>query len=90
VSPLVIRDDAVMVRIRRHTWADTLRYRRGAEVRYEVTNGGTRPFNLNILGSTTGLLRPGGRTSMLVAWNHRGRFVFRATPRGARLHVIVG
>jgi hypothetical protein len=89
VSRLVIRDDAVMVRIRRDTWAASIRYRRGAEVRYDVTNRGTRPYNLNILGSTTGLLRPGGRTSMLVAWTRRGRFVFRVTPRGARLRVVV-
>ena len=89
VSKLVIRDDAVEVRIRRDRWAATLRYRRGAEVRYEVTNSGTRPFNLNMLGSTTGLLRPGGRTTMLVAWNRRGSFVFRATPRGPRLRVVV-
>ena len=89
VSPLVIRDDAIKVRVRRLTWADDLRYLRGAEVRYEVVNRGTRRFSLNILGSITGVLAPGRRTSILVAWTHRGKFVFRASPKGARLRVTV-
>jgi hypothetical protein len=89
VSPLVIRDDAIKVRIRPVTWADKLRYVRGAEVRYEIVNRGTRRFSLNILGSTTGVLAPGRRTSILVAWTHRGRFVFHASPNGARLRVTV-
>lgn len=89
VSPLVIRDDAIKVRVRRSKWANELRYVRGAEVRYEVVNRGTRRFSLNILGSVTGVLAPGRRTSILVAWTHRGRFVFRASPNGARLRVTV-
>jgi hypothetical protein len=89
VSKLVIRDDAVKVRIRRNTWADVIHYRRGAEVRYEVTNSGTRRFSLNILGSTTGRIAPGGHASILVFWGRRGRFVFRAMPKGARLRVTV-
>jgi len=89
VSPLVIYDNAVKVRIRHNTWAQTIHYLRGAEVRYDVTNRGTRAFSLNILGSVTGRLAPGQRTSILVYWGRRGSFVFRAFPRGARLRVIV-
>ena len=89
VSRLVIYDNAVKVRIRRNTWAATIHYLRGAEVRYEVTNRGTRAFSLNILGSVTGRLAPGKRTSILVYWGRRGSFVFRALPRGAQLRVIV-
>jgi hypothetical protein len=89
VSRLVISDNAVNVRIRRNTWRDTIHYPRGAEVRYEVTNRGTRAFSLNILGSVTGRLAPGHHTSILVYWGNRGDFVFRALPKGARLRVIV-
>jgi hypothetical protein len=89
ISSLRITNTTVEVHIRRHTWASTIRYRRGAEVRYEVVNLGTRAFSLNILGSVTGVLRPGNRTSILVYWGRRGSFVFRASPRGARLKVIV-
>jgi hypothetical protein len=89
VSKLVIRDDAISVRVRRHRWSSTLHYLRGAEVRYEVTNHGTHPFGLNILGSTTGMLAPGRSASILVYWGNRGKYVFRAVPRGARLRVVV-
>jgi hypothetical protein len=90
ISSLRITDSTIAVHIRRHVWASTIRYRRGAEVRYEVVNNGTRAYSLDILGSLTGRLRPGNRTSILVYWGRRGSFVFRAAPRGARLKVIVG
>jgi hypothetical protein len=89
VSQVVIDDHAIRVRIRRHTWASSVHYLRGAEVRYEVSNRGTRPFSLDILGSVTGVLRPGRHGSMLVYWSHRGRYVFRVRPRGPRLRVAV-
>jgi hypothetical protein len=88
-SKLVITDQAIMVRIRRHTWASVVHYPRGAEVRYDVSNHGTRPYSLDILGSVTGRLAPGRRTSILVAWTHRGKFVFRALPNGATVVVRV-
>jgi hypothetical protein len=89
VSKLVITDHAVMIRIRRHTWASAVRYPRGAEVQYDVSNRGTRAYSLDILGSVTGRLAPGRQTTMLVSWTHRGKFVFRALPNGARIVVRV-
>lgn len=89
ITNLVITDTTIKAHIRRHTWAATIHYLRGVEVRYEVLNRGSRAYSLNILGSATGLLQPGKRTSILVYWGRRGSFVFRASPRGARLKVIV-
>ncbi|MFL5925848.1 MAG: hypothetical protein ACJ77E_02820 [Gaiellaceae bacterium] len=89
VSKLVITDHAVMIRIRRNTWASVVRYPRGAEVRYDVSNRGRRAYSLDILGSVTGRLAPGRQTTMLVSWTHRGKFVFRALPNGARIVVWV-
>ena len=89
VSKLLITDDAVKIRIRRHTWSSVAHYPRGAEVRYDVSNHGTRAYRLDILGSVTGRLAPGRQTTILVAWTHRGRFVFRALPKGARMVVVV-
>jgi hypothetical protein len=65
------------------------RYPRGADVRYEVRNRGTRAFSLNILGSTTGVVRPGQTRSILVYWGRRGRFVFQPRPAGPRIRVWV-
>lgn len=89
ITDLVITDTTIKAHIRRDTWAATIHYQRGAEVRYEVLNRGSRSYSLNILGSVTGRLRPGKRTSILVYWDRRGSFVFRASPRGARLKVVV-
>jgi len=89
ISSLMITDTTIKVHIRRHLWSATIRYPRGAEVRYLVVNRGTRAYSLDILGSRTGVLRPGNRTSILVYWGRRGSFVFRASPRGARLRVVV-
>jgi len=89
ITDLVITDTTIKAHIRRDTWAATIHYPRGVEVRYEVLNRGTRVYSLNILGSATGRLRPGKRTTILVYWGRRGSFVFRASPRGARLKVVV-
>jgi len=89
ITDLVITDSTIKAHIRRDTWAATIHYPRGVEVRYEVLNRGTRAYSLNILGSATGRLRPGKRASILVYWGRRGRFVFRASPRGALLKVVV-
>lgn len=89
ITDLVITDTTIRAHIRRDTWAATIHYPRGVEVRYEVLNRGSRAYSLNILGSVTGRLRPGKRASILVYWGRRGTFVFRASPRGARLKVIV-
>lgn len=89
ITDLVITDTTIKAHIRRDTWSATIHYPRGVEVRYQVLNRGTRSYSLNILGSVTGRLRPGRRTSILVYWGRRGSFVFRASPRGARLRVVV-
>jgi hypothetical protein len=89
VEQLRITDHAILVRNRRRRWSSTVRYFRGAEVRYEVTNRGTRTYSLDILGSVTGPLTPGHRTSILVYWPRRGSFTFHARPTGPSLHVAV-
>jgi hypothetical protein len=65
------------------------RYKRGVLVRYEVRNRGTRAYRLNILGSSTGTLTPGRHAPILVAWNRRGTYTFRAIPAGPRMRVVV-
>jgi hypothetical protein len=90
VSRLVLTDRAILIRGDKFmTSAGIPRYPRGTDVRYEVSNRGSRPLTLNILGSSTGQLRPGTRTTILVYWARRGKFAFRALPRGPRIRIWV-
>jgi hypothetical protein len=90
VSKLVLTDKAILIRGDKFmTHVGIPRYPRGTDVRYEVSNRGTRPVTLNILGSSTGRLRPGTRTTILVYWARRGKFAFRATPNGPRIRIWV-
>jgi hypothetical protein len=90
VVKLVITDDTVVFGGDKFLTRSSIpHYPRGADVRYDVRNRGTHSFSLNILGSTTGVVRPGGQRSILVYWGRRGRFVFRPRPDGPRIRVWV-
>jgi hypothetical protein len=90
VVRLVITDDTVAFRGDKFMTKSSIpHYPRGADVRYDVRNRGTHPFSLNILGSTTGIVRPGRERSILVYWSTRGRFVFRPQPSGPKIRVWV-
>jgi hypothetical protein len=90
VAKLVIRDDKVVfVRDDFMTKMGFPHYPRGADVRYDVRNLGTRPYSLNILGSVTGAIAPRGQRSILVYWGRRGKFTFRVRPNGPMLRIWV-
>jgi hypothetical protein len=90
VVRLVIKDDSVAFRGDKFMTRSSIpHYPRGTDVRYEVRNRGTHPFSLNILGSTTGLVRPGKERSILVYWSTRGKFVFHPQPNGPRIRIWV-
>jgi hypothetical protein len=55
---------------------------RGAIIRYEIVNRGSRPYVFRIWSSETAPIRPRKRDSILVNWNYRGRFVYKTIYRG--------
>ena len=90
VAKLVIRDDKVVfVGDEFMTKMGIPRYPRGADVRYDVRNLGTRPYSLNILGSVTGTIAPRAQRSILVYWGRRGTFAFRVRPDGPVIRIWV-
>jgi hypothetical protein len=90
VTRLVLTDNTILVRGDKFmTRAAVPHYPRGTEVRYEVSNRAHHPLRLNILGSSTPLLKPGRRGTILVYWSRRGRYVFRARPNGPRIRIWV-
>jgi len=62
-----------------------IRYPRGAIIRYDVTNNGTRAYALKVWDTVTRVMKPGGHDSFLVNWNYRGRYVYRTLFRGKPL-----
>lgn len=90
VKKLIITNEKILIGRTRRTMTDRVqRSPRGAFVRYEVRNRGTRPFLLNILCSSTGTLSPGQGAPILIGWTRRGNFTFRAVPGGPRMRVVV-
>lgn len=49
---------------------------RGAYIRYAITNRGTRRYVFKIWETKSGLVRPGGKDSLVINWNYRGRFAY--------------
>ena len=69
------------------------RYPRGALIRYEITNKGTKAYALKIWQTTTVAIKPGGHDSVLLNWAFRGAFVYetlsKGKPAGPRGHVTI-
>jgi hypothetical protein len=58
------------------------RLRRGAIIRYQVVNHGSRPYAFQIWNARTRPIPPHGRTLIRVNWDYRGHFVYRTIYRG--------
>jgi hypothetical protein len=54
------------------------RYPRGAAIRYMITNRTTKRLVFQVWTVRTKPIPPGGHDAILVNWNYRGRFVYRA------------
>ena len=65
------------------------RYPRGALIRYEFTNKGTKPYIVHMWGADTLTMRPhGGKDSMLVNWQYRGQYHYWRVSKGKRLKPV--
>jgi hypothetical protein len=65
------------------------RYPRGAIIRYEFTNKGTKPYVVHMWGADTLTMKPhGGKDSMLVNWQYRGQYHYWRVSKGKRLTPI--
>jgi hypothetical protein len=62
------------------------RYPRGALIRYEFTNKGTKPYAVHVWGAETVVMKAnGGHATMLVNWQYRGEYHYWRVLRGKRL-----
>ncbi len=64
------------------------RYPRGAIIRYEFTNKGTKPYAVHMWGADTVVMKPGGHAAMLVNWQYRGEYHYWRLLHGRRLSPV--
>lgn len=65
------------------------RYPRGAVIRYEFVNKGTKPYAVHMWGADTIVMKAhGGRATMLVNWQYRGDYHYWRIYRGHRLNPV--
>jgi hypothetical protein len=62
------------------------RYPRGAQIRYEFTNKGSKPYAVHMWGADTVVMRAhGGHAAMFVNWQYRGDYHYWRLVRGKRV-----
>ncbi|MFL5926788.1 MAG: hypothetical protein ACJ77E_07625 [Gaiellaceae bacterium] len=62
------------------------RYPRGALIRYEFTNKGTKPYAVHVWGADTVVMKArGGKAAMLINWQYRGEYHYWRISKGKRL-----
>ena len=64
------------------------RYPRGAEIRFEFTNKGTKPYAVHVWAVDTIVMKPGRHASMFVNWQYRGDYHYWRILRGHRLSPV--
>jgi hypothetical protein len=69
------------------------RYPRGAQLRFAITNKGTRPYSLKMWETTSPVIRPGRRDAMFINWQFRGKYryavLYRGKPAGPKGYIVI-
>lgn len=64
------------------------RYPRGALIRYEFVNKGTKPYAVRMWAADTFVMKPGRKTSMLVNWAYRGDYTYARIYKGHQIRPV--
>jgi hypothetical protein len=64
------------------------RYPRGALIRYEFINKGTKPYAVRIWATQTVIIKPGRQTVRLVNWAYRGDYTYARIYKGHQISPI--
>lgn len=64
------------------------RYPRGAIIRYEFINKGTKPYAVRMWGAETLVMKPGRKESLLVNWAYRGDYTYARISKGHQISPI--
>jgi hypothetical protein len=64
------------------------RYPRGALIRYEFINKGTKPYAVRMWTQETLVLKPGHKESLFLNWAYRGDYTYARIYKGHQLRPI--
>jgi hypothetical protein len=64
------------------------RYPRGALIRYEFINKGTKPYAVRMWAADTVVIKPGRTDMMLVNWAYRGDYTYARIYKGHQIRPI--
>jgi hypothetical protein len=74
VVTVSLSDQGMVLPIEKNRHGRTVVYQRGASVRYNVINQGTKPYAFLIGTQKTRVIPPGHQTSIEVHWSTRGKY----------------
>jgi hypothetical protein len=86
VLKVPVDDKGIHIPRDRFTRNGISRYPRGALIRYEFSNKGTKPYAVHVWGAETVVMKARtGHASMLVNWAYRGDYHYWRIYRGHRI-----
>lgn len=75
VLKVTVDDKGIHIPKDKFTRNGITRYPRGAQIRYEFTNKGSKPYGVFMWAADTVVMKPhGGKASMFVNWQYRGTY----------------
>lgn len=89
VVKTVVDNKGIHIPRDRFTRHGITRYPRGAEIRYEFVNKGSKPYAVFMWGADTIVMKPhGGHAAMFVNWNYRGSYHYYREFHGRRIKPV--
>jgi hypothetical protein len=93
VVKTVITDTKVTIARDQFTRHGVHRLPRGAQIRYAITNKGTKAYALKMWETVSPVMKPGGHAALFVNWQFRGtyRFVllYHGKPAGPKGVIVI-
>jgi hypothetical protein len=93
VVKTVITDTKVTIARDKYTRRGVHRLPRGAEIRYSITNKGTKPYELKIWETISRVMRPGRHEFLYINWQFRGTYryvlLYHGKPAGPKGTIVI-
>jgi hypothetical protein len=93
VVKAVLTNGKVTIARDKYTRHGVHRLPRGAEIRYSITNKGTKPYALKVWETISPTIRPGHSNTIFVNWQFRGTYsyvlLYRGKPAGPHGKIVI-